>query len=205
MQDCGLGTQGWNRYSYVGNRAVSATDPSGFECRYAWYEALVVFPAFTYSFSYSADGGTRVSSSLIEDYQVWQYDYIVCDTDEEARDFVLPTRLGGPAPDPEPTDGRGLRPPTENPAFPPPRTGYGPNYMCAPYHTTSFSGANGEDNECVLPLKSETVISETATTVTVTCSYEGYCARALRYDPSVDGFIAEGSLLIRDINVSRKK
>ncbi len=28
--DCGLGTQGWNRYNYVGNRAMSATDPTGF-------------------------------------------------------------------------------------------------------------------------------------------------------------------------------
>jgi RHS repeat-associated protein len=32
--DCGLGTQGWNRYSYVGNRALSASDPTGFwSCR----------------------------------------------------------------------------------------------------------------------------------------------------------------------------
>ncbi len=30
MNDCGLGTQGWNRYGYVGNRALSATDPTGF-------------------------------------------------------------------------------------------------------------------------------------------------------------------------------
>jgi len=30
MQDCGLGTQGWNRYSYIGNRAMSGTDPTGF-------------------------------------------------------------------------------------------------------------------------------------------------------------------------------
>ena len=28
---CNLGTQQWNRYAYVGNRALSATDPSGFE------------------------------------------------------------------------------------------------------------------------------------------------------------------------------
>ena len=35
MQDCGLGTQGWNRYAYVGNRALSATDPTGFTIREA--------------------------------------------------------------------------------------------------------------------------------------------------------------------------
>lgn len=29
--DAGLGTQGWNRYGYLGNRSLSATDPSGFE------------------------------------------------------------------------------------------------------------------------------------------------------------------------------
>lgn len=28
--DCGLQTQGWNRYSYVGNKTLSATDPTGF-------------------------------------------------------------------------------------------------------------------------------------------------------------------------------
>jgi RHS repeat-associated protein len=30
IEDCGLGTQGWNRYGYVGNRTLTFKDPSGF-------------------------------------------------------------------------------------------------------------------------------------------------------------------------------
>lgn len=32
FEDCGLGTQGRNRYGYVGNRALTMVDPSGFLC-----------------------------------------------------------------------------------------------------------------------------------------------------------------------------
>jgi RHS repeat-associated protein len=40
--DCGLKTQGWNRYSYVGNKTLSATDPTGFdieEFTSTWYRS----------------------------------------------------------------------------------------------------------------------------------------------------------------------
>ena len=130
----------------------------------------------------------------------------VCTPDDRVPEST-PTPAPAPpaAPDPEPTDGRGLRPPTENPAFPPPRTGYGPNCICAPYHTTSFSGANGEDNECVIPLNYETVFSKTATEVSVTCFYKGYCASGLQYDPPSGDFLPDLVEVTRSFNVTRKK
>jgi RHS repeat-associated protein len=40
--DLAVGTQGWNRYSYIGNRALSATDPTGFNSN-IWRDGMDFF------------------------------------------------------------------------------------------------------------------------------------------------------------------
>jgi RHS repeat-associated protein len=43
IEDCGLGTQGWNRYAYVGNRVATLKDPTGFYSEWdSGFELLTV-------------------------------------------------------------------------------------------------------------------------------------------------------------------
>lgn len=37
-----MDSQGWNRYSYVGNRALSGRDPTGFVRDYVWVDGITV-------------------------------------------------------------------------------------------------------------------------------------------------------------------
>ena len=63
MQDCGLSTQGRNRSSYIGSRALSATDPTGFDiCVLGSLTYFTFFPL--YSFGLGAGG---IQSILVED------------------------------------------------------------------------------------------------------------------------------------------
>ena len=48
--DCGLKTQGWNRYSYVGNKTLSAKDPSGFQTCHSYQYHVNGFEDFNWGY-----------------------------------------------------------------------------------------------------------------------------------------------------------